>query len=173
MFGICVLRNTDYHFQIVSDVVDNFHRHTDLICGNVFPFCVKRHIPKICRRLHFQIFCTFAHTLPLSLRKKNVLAFCSFRDYHSPYLLSIFGVLGAEALNKPTAKQVGKKVYFFCTCANLPVPLCKHRSGNAFTSCRTVPMRLSEQFLYLHYPQKQQTAYQVFPQKYRMQIPYR
>lgn len=103
MFGICVLRNTDYHFQIVSDVVDNFHRHTDLICGNVFPFCVKRHIPKICRRLHFQIFCTFAHTLPLSLRKKNVLAFCTFRDYYTPYLLSIFGVLGAEATNNVSA----------------------------------------------------------------------
>ena len=173
MFGICFLCNPYYHFQISPDVVDNFHRQTKIIGSCVFPFPVKRHIPKICRRLHFQIFCTFAHTLPLSLRKKNVLAFCSFRDYHTPYLLSIFGVLGAEALNKPTAKQVGKKVYFFCTCANLPVPLCKHNSSNAFTSCRTVPMRLSEQFLYLHYPQKQQTAYQVFPQKYRMQMPYR
>ena len=97
-------------------MVDNFHRQAKIIGSCIFPFPVQRHIPKICRRLHFQIFCTFAHTLPLSLRKKNVLAFCSFRDYHSPYLLSIFGVLGAEALNKPTAKQVGKKVYFFCTC---------------------------------------------------------
>lgn len=142
MFGICVLRNTDYHFQIGSDVVDNFHWQAEIIGSCVFPFPVKRHIPKICCWLHFQIFCTFAHTLPLSRCKKNVLAFCTFRDYHSPYLLSIFGVLGAEALNKPTAKQVGKKVYFFCTCAILPVPLCKHRSGNAFTSFQTSPMRL-------------------------------
>lgn len=61
-----------------------------------------------------------------------------------------------------------KKVYFFCTCAILPIPLCKHRSGNAFTSCRTVPMRLSEQCRYLHYPQKQQTAYSAFWQNHRM-----
>ena len=154
-------------------MIDNFHRQAEIISSCIFPFPVKRHIPKICRRLHFQIFCTFAHTLPLSLRKKNVLAFCSFRNYHSPYLLSIFGVLGAEALNKPTAKQVGKKVYFFCTCANLPVPLCKPNSSNAFTSSQTSPMRLSAQCWYLRYPQIPQKACPAFPQKYRMLLPYR
>ncbi len=173
MFGICVLRHPDNHLQISSDMIDNFHRQAEIIGSCVFPFPVQRHIPKICRRLHFQIFCTFTYTFPLSLRKKNVLAFGSFRNYHSPYLLSIFGFLGAEALNKPTAKQVGKKVYFFCTCANLPIPLCKPNSSNAFTSSQTSPMQLSEQCRYWHYPQKQQTAYQVFPQKYRMQMPYR
>ena len=127
-------------------MIDYFHRQAEIIGSSIFPFCVKRHIPKICRRLHFQIFCTFTYTLPLSLRKKNVLAFCSFRDYHSPYLLSIFGVLGAETLNKPTAKQVGKKVYFFCTCAKLPIPLCKPHSSNAFTSFQTSPMRLSARY---------------------------
>lgn len=41
MFGICVLRNPDYHFQIGSDVVDNFHRKAEIIGGNVFPFPMK------------------------------------------------------------------------------------------------------------------------------------
>ena len=126
-------------------MVYDFKWKAKIIGSCIFPFPVKRHIPKICRWLHFQILCTFAHTLPLFLRKKNVLAFCSFRDYHSPYLLSILGVLGAEALNKPTAKQVGKKVYFFCTCAKLPIPLCKPHSSNAFISFQTSPMRLSAQ----------------------------
>ena len=90
MFGICVFRNTDYHFQIGSDVVDYFHRKAEIICGNVFPFLVQRHIPKICRRLHFQIFCTFAYTIPLSLCKKDVLAFGSFRCYHAPLCFYIY-----------------------------------------------------------------------------------
>ena len=103
MFGICVLCYSDHHFQICPDMVYDFKLKAKIIGSCVFPFLVQRHIPKICCRLHFQIFCTFAHTLPLSLRKKNVLAFCSFRDYHSPYLLSIFGVLGAEAPNNVSA----------------------------------------------------------------------
>lgn len=173
MFGICVLRHPDNHLQISSDMIDNFHRQAEIIGSCVFPFPVQRHIPKICRRLHFQIFCTFTYTFPLSLRKKNVLAFGSFRNYHSPYLLSIFGFLGAEALNKPTAKQVGKKVYFFCTCANLPIPLCKPNSSNAFTSSQTSPMQLSEQCRYWHYPQIPQTAYSAFQRNFQMQMPYR
>ena len=143
MFGICAFRNSDNHIHIGADMIYDFHRKAEIIGRNVFPFLVQRHIPKICSRLHFHKFGTFAYTLPLLLRKKNVFAFCSFRKNHSPILLSNIGVLGAAALNKPTAEPVGKKVYFFCTCDNQANPLCKHNSSNAFTSFLTEDCRSS------------------------------
>ena len=130
MFGICILRNLQNHIQIGADVIYDFERKANILSLIAFPFPVKRHIPKICCRLHFQSFGTFADTFPLGLAENDQLSFCSFQKYLSLIFLSNIGVLGAAAPNKPTAEPVGKKMYFFCTCDNQPSPFFNRTKTN-------------------------------------------
>ena len=108
------------------------------LCSDIFRRYVAGFIFTNLARSHTRSHC--------SCVKRTCLRFVRFVKITLLIYLSNIGALGAAAPNKPTAEPVGKKVYFFCTCANLPVPLCKHRSGNAFTSCQTSPMRLSAQY---------------------------
>ena len=118
MLGICILRNLQNHIYIGADMIYDFERKANILSLIAFPFLVKRHIPKICCRLHFQSFGTFADTFPLGSAENDQLSFCSFQKYLTFIFLSNIGVLGAAAPNKPTAEPVGKKMYFFCTCDN-------------------------------------------------------
>ena len=95
MFGICILRNLQNHIYIGSDGIYDFERKANILAVIAFPFPVKRHIPKICCRLHFQSFGTFADTFPLGSAENDKLSFCSFQKYLSLIFLSNIGVLGA------------------------------------------------------------------------------
>ena len=79
MLGICVLRNLQNHIHIGYDVVYVFERKANILAVIAFPFPVKRHIPKICCRLHFQSFGTFADTFPLDSAENDLLSLCSFQ----------------------------------------------------------------------------------------------
>ena len=105
------------------------------LCSDIFRRYVAGFILKRSARLHTSSHC--------SCVKRTCLRFVRFVSITLLIILSNIGVLGAAALNKPTAEPVGKKVYFFCTCDNQATTFCKPNSSNAFTSFLTEDCRSS------------------------------